>query len=81
MEGNGGGGWYLVRWGLQTWEQAKEGGVGLVMAGGARCPFIVAERGTPGRGRGKWPTVMALMPLKAGRLNEGIKGGIDSGGV
>jgi hypothetical protein len=31
-------------------------------------------RGTPGRGREKQPVVMALTPLKAGRLHEGLRG-------
>jgi hypothetical protein len=28
---------------------------------------------------GKWPAVMALTPLKAGRLNEGLRGGLKGG--
>jgi hypothetical protein len=49
--------------------------VSVVMAGGAPHPFIVVGEGHTGRGRGKRPTVMALTPLKAGQLDEGIKGG------
>jgi hypothetical protein len=33
----------------------------------------------PGIGRGKWPAVMALTPLKAGWLNEGLRGGLKGG--
>jgi hypothetical protein len=29
-----------------------------------------------GRGRRKWPAVIVLTPLMAGRLNEGLRGGI-----
>jgi hypothetical protein len=32
------------------------------------------------RGRGKWPAVMVLTPLMAGRLDEGLRGGIKVGG-
>jgi hypothetical protein len=28
----------------------------------------------PGRGKGKRPAVIALMPLMAGRLDEGLRG-------
>jgi hypothetical protein len=42
--------------------------------GERRDPFIVAGRGTPWRGRGKQPAVMALTPLMAGQLNEGLRG-------
>jgi hypothetical protein len=37
-------------------------------------------RGTPRRGKGKWLAVMALTPLKVGRLNEGLRGGLMVGG-
>jgi hypothetical protein len=37
-------------------------------------------RVTPGRGRGKWPAVTALMPLMAGRLDEGLRSEIKGGG-
>jgi hypothetical protein len=41
--------------------------------GGAPRPFIVAGEGTPGRGRGKRPVVIALTPLMAGRLDDGLR--------
>jgi hypothetical protein len=65
--------------GLRTRKHAIEGEVSLVMAGGAPRPFIVAEGGTPRRGRGKRPAVMALMPLMAGRLDEGLRSEIKEG--
>jgi hypothetical protein len=57
-----------VEWVLQTRKQAIEGEVSVVMAGGAPRPFIVAREGTPGRGRGKRPAVIALTPLMVGLL-------------
>jgi hypothetical protein len=53
--------------------------VSVVMAGSAPHPFIVAGEGHTRRGRGKRLTVMALTPLKAGRLDEWIKGGLIGG--
>jgi hypothetical protein len=51
--------------------------VSVVMAGGgAPRPFIVAEEGTPGRGRGKRLAAIVLTPLVAGWLDEGLRGGI-----
>jgi hypothetical protein len=37
-------------------------------------------KGTPGRGRGNWPTVIALTPLMVGRLDEGLRSEIKGGG-
>jgi hypothetical protein len=37
-------------------------------------PFIGAGEGSLGRERGKRPVAMALMPLKVGQLNEGLRG-------
>jgi hypothetical protein len=42
-----------VRWGLQTREQAKEGGVSVVMAGGAPRPFIGSKRSGASGGGGE----------------------------
>jgi hypothetical protein len=53
----------------------------VVMAGGAPRPFIVAREGTLGRGRGKRPMVIALTPLMAGRLDEGLRSEIKGGGI
>jgi hypothetical protein len=50
------------------------------MAGGCSSPFY-SGRGWArwGRGRGKRPTVMALTPLMAGRLDEGLGGKLRGG--
>jgi hypothetical protein len=53
--------------------------VSVVMAGGAPHPFIVAGERHIGARKGETAAVMALTPLKAGRLDEGIKGGIKKG--
>jgi hypothetical protein len=63
-------------WTLRTRKRAIEGGVSVVMAGGCSSPFIVAGEGHTGRGRGKQPAVIVLTPLMAGRLDEGLRGGI-----
>jgi hypothetical protein len=71
--------------GLGQWRggQATEGN-----GGGGRClvgwELRTRERakeggGECGDGRGKRPTVMAITPLKAGWLDEGIKGGLKGG--
>jgi hypothetical protein len=61
--------WWCKRLGGEESE-----GEGVGNNGERQGPFIVLGRGTSGRGRGKRPTVMALTPLKAGRLNEGLGG-------
>jgi hypothetical protein len=70
-----------VGWTLRTRERTIEGEV--MAGGGAPRPFIVAGRGTSGRGRGKQPAVMALTPLMAERLDGGLRvelrGGIKVG--
>jgi hypothetical protein len=66
-------------WTLRTQKRAIEGGVSVVMDGGAPRPFIVAREGHAGRGRGKRPAVMVLTPLMVGRLDEGLKGEIKGG--
>jgi hypothetical protein len=59
---------------LRTREQANEGGVSVVMAGGCSSPFYSGRGGArQGKGRGKRPVVMALTPLMAGRLDEGMR--------
>jgi hypothetical protein len=70
-----------ARWGgsCGLGSEQRRAGVSVVMAGGAPHPFIVAGEGHAGRGRGKQPTVMALTPLKVGRLDEQIKGGLIGG--
>jgi hypothetical protein len=70
-----------ARWGgsCGLGSEQRRAGLSVVMAGGAPRPFIVVGEGHTGRGRGNRPTVMALTPLKAGRLDEGIKGGIKRG--
>jgi hypothetical protein len=65
-----------VGWTLRTQKRAIECGVSVVMAGGAPRPFIVAGEGHTGRGRRKWLTVIVLMPLIAGWLDEGLRGEI-----
>jgi hypothetical protein len=42
-----------VGWMLRTRERANEGGVSVVMAGGAPRPFIVAEEGHVGAREGE----------------------------
>jgi hypothetical protein len=50
------------------------------MAKGCSSPFCSGRRGARrGGGRGKRPTVMALTPLMAGRLVEGLRGEIKRG--
>jgi hypothetical protein len=44
-EGNGGSGRCPVRWGLQTWERAKEDGGECSDGRGCSSPFIVAREG------------------------------------
>jgi hypothetical protein len=65
------------RWGgsCRLESEQRRAGVSVVMVGGAPQPFIVAAEGHAG----KRPTVMALTPLKVGRLDEGIKGGLKGG--
>jgi hypothetical protein len=76
----------LEEWALRTRKQAIEGEVSVVMAGGCSSSFYSGRGGgTPGRGRGKRPAVIALTPLMAGRLDEGlgseIRGGESRRGV
>jgi hypothetical protein len=50
------------------------------MAGGCSSSFYSGRGGARrGRGRGKRPAVMALMPLMAGRFDEGLRGEIKMG--
>jgi hypothetical protein len=58
---------------LWTRKHAIEGEVSVVMARGCSSSFY------SGRGRGKRPTVMALTPLMAGRLDEGLRREIKEG--
>jgi hypothetical protein len=61
-------------------EQANEGGVIVVMARRCSSPFYSGRGGARrGGGRGKRPAVMALMPLMARRLDEGLRGEIKRG--
>jgi hypothetical protein len=56
--------------------------VSVVMAGGGGCssPFYSGRGGARrGRGRGKRLVVIALTPLMAGRLDEGLRGEIKMG--
>jgi hypothetical protein len=54
--------------------------VSVVMAGGCSSSFYSGRGGARrGRGRGKRPAVMALMPLMAGRFDEGLRGEIKMG--
>jgi hypothetical protein len=68
-----------VGWTLRTWERANEGGVSVVMAGGAPRPFIVAGEGHAEAREGKRPAVMVLTPLMVGWLDEGLRGEIKRG--
>jgi hypothetical protein len=65
-----------VGWTLRTQKRAIEGGVSVVIAGGAPRPFIVAGERHTRAGRGKQPAVIVLTPLMAGRLDEGLRGEI-----
>jgi hypothetical protein len=58
---------------------AIEGEVSVVMAGGCSSSFYSGQGGTKGRGRGKRPAVMALTPLMAGQLDEGLRSEIKEG--
>jgi hypothetical protein len=52
----------------------------VVMAGGCSSSFYSGwGGGTPGRGRGKRPAIIALMPLMVGRLDEGLRSEIKRG--
>jgi hypothetical protein len=64
---------------LRTRKHSIEGEVSVVMVGAAPLLFIVAGGGHTGAGRGKWPAVMALTPLMAGRLDEGLRSEIKEG--
>jgi hypothetical protein len=69
-----------VEWELRTRKHAIKGEVSVVMAGGCSSSFYSGRGGgTPGRGTGKRPAVMALMPLMAGRLDEGLRREIKEG--
>jgi hypothetical protein len=59
--------------------RSVEGEVSVVKAGGAPRPFIMAEGGHTGAGRGKRPAVMALTPLMAGRLDDELRSEIKEG--
>jgi hypothetical protein len=66
---------------LRTRKHMIKGKVSVVMAGGCSSPFYSGRGGggTPGRGRGKQLAVMALTPLKAGQLDEGLRREIEEG--
>jgi hypothetical protein len=64
---------------LRTRKHAIEGKVSVVMAGVCSSSFYSGRGGTPGRRTGKRPTVMALTPLMAGRLDEGLRREIKEG--
>jgi hypothetical protein len=68
-----------VEWELRTRKHAIEGEVSVLMAGGCSSSFYSGSGGTPLWGRGKWPAVMALTPLMAGRLDEGLRSEIKEG--
>jgi hypothetical protein len=69
-----------VEWALWTQKHAIEGEVSVVTARGCSPPFYSGrEGGTPGRGRGKWSVVIALAPLMARRLDEGLRSEIKGG--
>jgi hypothetical protein len=70
-----------VGWELRTWERAKEGGVSVVMAGGAPHPFIVAGEGHTGARKGETADGNGLNTIEEGRLDEGIKRGGLKGGI
>jgi hypothetical protein len=53
-----------VGWTLQTREREIKGVVSVVMAGGCSSPFYSGRRGAH----------RTLMPLMAGRLDEGLRG-------
>jgi hypothetical protein len=58
-----------VRWGLWTRERGKEGGVSVVMAGGAPHPFI-GSRGGRGSGWVEGALPVSLMVV-GGRFRRG----------
>jgi hypothetical protein len=54
--------------------------VSVVTAGGCSSPFYSGRGGARrGEGKGKRPAVMALTPLMAGRLDEGLRGKLRGG--
>jgi hypothetical protein len=71
---------HLVEGELRTQKHTIEGEVSVVMAGGVLLVLLYwPGKGTLGRGRGKQPAVMALMPLMAGWLDEGLRREIKEG--
>jgi hypothetical protein len=64
-----------VRAALGRGKKRREAGRGPVKPEGGARLLYGPGRGTPGRGKGKRLVVMALTPLKAGQLNEGLRGG------
>jgi hypothetical protein len=69
-----------VGWMLQTRKRAIEGAVSVVMAEGCSSPFYSGRGGARwGEGGGNGRPIMALMPLMAGRLDEGLRGEIKRG--
>jgi hypothetical protein len=55
-----------VGWALQTRKRAIEGGVSVVMAGGAPHPFIVAGEGHTGAGEGETVGGNSLIAIDGG---------------
>jgi hypothetical protein len=55
-----------VGWTLRTRERANEGGVSVVMAGGAPRPFIVAGKGHAGAGEGESASGNGLNAIDGG---------------
>jgi hypothetical protein len=78
-EGNGDGGQCSVGWELRTQERAKEGGVSVVMVGGAPRPFIVAGEGHVRARKGETADGKGLNAIDGGRLDEGLREGIKRG--
>jgi hypothetical protein len=66
MEGNGGGSWCLVRWGLQTWEQAKEGGGESGDGRGCSSPFYSGREGHAGARKGETADGNGLNAIEGG---------------
>jgi hypothetical protein len=57
---------HYVGWTLQTREQANEGGVSVVMAGGCSSPFIVAGEGHAGAREGETADSSGLNAIDGG---------------
>jgi hypothetical protein len=68
-----------VEWELRNRKHVIEVEVSVVMVGGCSSSIHSGRGGTPWRGRGKRPAAMALTPLMAGRLDEGLRSEIKEG--